>query len=351
MSEYTQANELHNMVPGPDASTTIQTTYRGEDGILGAYGTSAVSVLNAEAADTYAPGCIYLLVSGTGSLAYINKGAAGAVSSFQELTSADGTIATTIANIQAAYLATVAADAGPSPLIWDDSELLEIMLDPSKGYLFFNDYLDEIDATSGDGWTIGGTTSGTVEPVPTEDGGVILFSSNGNAGEDDGISAQLPNCIFKPVAGRTIRFEARVKFNDTSAAISQFFVGLCGVVDPIIDTGVIDDTVDKAGFYRQGDSTGDRLDTISSKTSAEEIDTDAVTVADNTYINLGFVIDGVTSVKFYANGVLVSSVVSLTEIPNAVMLLSFVAQTQGATKDAELSVDWIRILSEGARTA
>lgn len=350
MSEYTQANELHNMVPGPDATTVVQVTYKGEDGILGCYGTSADTVLEAEAADTYAPGCIYIRVNGASSIAYINKGAAGAVAAFEELTSADGTIATTIANIQAAYQATTAADAGPSPLIWDDAEVFEIMMDPSKGYYYFNDFLDEIDATTGDGWTIGGTTSGTVEPVPTEDGGVILFSSNGNNAEDDGISAQLPNCVFKPVAGRTIRFEARVKFNDTSAAISQFFVGLIGVIDPIIDTGVIDDTVDKAGFYRQGDSTGDRLDTITSKTSAEEIDTDAVTVADGTYINLGFVIDGVTSVTFYANGVEVSAVVSLTEIPNAVMLLSFVAQTQGATKDAELSCDWVRILSEGART-
>lgn len=350
MSEFKIAKILHDMVPGPDATSVIQTVYKGEDGILQAYGTSAVSVLNAETADTYAPGCVYVRVNGASSIAYINKGAAGAVSSFQELTSADGTIATTIANIQAAYQATAAADAGPSPLIWDTAEVFEIMMDPSKGYYYFNDFLDEIDVTTGDGWTITTVNSGAIVGVPTEDGGVVVFDSAGNNAQYDGINAQLTNCMFKPVAGRTIRFEARIKMNDTSAGVSTFFCGLAGIDTAILGSGNIDDAVDKAGFYRQDDSTGDRLSTISSKTSAEEIDTDAVTVADGTYINLGFVIDGVTSVTFYANGVEASSVVSLTEIPNAVMCLTIAANTESAAKDAELSVDWIRILSEGART-
>lgn len=85
MSEFTQAFELHNMVPGPVASAVVQVTYKGEDGILKCYGTSAVSVLNAEAADTYAPGCVYTLVDGTSSKLYINEGAAGAVAVFVEI--------------------------------------------------------------------------------------------------------------------------------------------------------------------------------------------------------------------------------------------------------------------------
>jgi hypothetical protein len=345
-SEFNQAFQLHNMIGGPAATAVVQVTYKGEDGILQCYGTSAVSVLNAEDADTYAPGCLYVRVNGASSIVYINEAAAGSVSSFQALT---GTAAE-VAGLQEAYQATLAADAGPSPLIWDDALLFEIMLDPSKGFYYFNDFLDLIDVTTGDGWTIATTNSGAIAPVATEDGGVMLFDSAGNGAPDDGVQAQLSNCLFKPVAGRTIRFEARVKMNDTSANISQFFIGLCGIVDPVINTGVIDDTVDKAGFFSHAGTTADRLSVITARTSAEDIDTDKATVADGAYTNLGFVIDGLTSVKWYQDGVLVHTSSVTGNVPNAVMALSFVAQTEGASKDAELSVDWVRILQEGARS-
>jgi len=100
MSEFTQAYELHNMVPGPDASTDIQTIYKGIDGIILCYGTSADTVLEAEAADTYAPGCIYILISGTGSKLYVNEGAAGAVAAFAEVT---GTVTGTGVSLTDAY--------------------------------------------------------------------------------------------------------------------------------------------------------------------------------------------------------------------------------------------------------
>ena len=97
MSEYNIHLELNNMVPGPDASTVIQVMYKGEDGILNCYGTSAITVLEAEAADTYAPGCIYQLVSGASSKLYVNIGAAGAVANFARIGAAEIASAATTA--------------------------------------------------------------------------------------------------------------------------------------------------------------------------------------------------------------------------------------------------------------
>jgi len=76
------------MVPAPAPSTTVQVKFKTEKGIMDCYGTSAISVLQAEDADTYAPGCIYVraLAAGT-SVAYINVGAAGAVADFEAITS------------------------------------------------------------------------------------------------------------------------------------------------------------------------------------------------------------------------------------------------------------------------
>lgn len=82
---FTKAFDHHNMTPGPAASTTVQVIWRTEDGIMLCYGTSADTVLEAEAADTYAPGCLYIkVVSGGTSILYLNTGAAGAVATFTD---------------------------------------------------------------------------------------------------------------------------------------------------------------------------------------------------------------------------------------------------------------------------
>ena len=77
---FTLAFDHHNMVPGPPPSTTVQVIFKTEKGIMLCYGTSADTVLEAEAANTYAPGCIYIksLTAGT-SIVYVNTGAEDAV--------------------------------------------------------------------------------------------------------------------------------------------------------------------------------------------------------------------------------------------------------------------------------
>jgi hypothetical protein len=85
MSEFNIAHQLHNMVAGPAPSAVVQVIYKTEKGIMLCYGTAADTVLEAEAADTYAPGCIYIksVTAGT-SLMYYNTGAAGAVATFTQ---------------------------------------------------------------------------------------------------------------------------------------------------------------------------------------------------------------------------------------------------------------------------
>lgn len=73
---YNVAFDLHNMVPGPAASTTIQTIYKTEDGVMLCYGTSAHTVLE-DQANVYSPGCIYIkVVAGGSSVIYVNEGTA-----------------------------------------------------------------------------------------------------------------------------------------------------------------------------------------------------------------------------------------------------------------------------------
>ena len=85
-SRYTLAFDHHNMVPAPAATSVVQVIFKTEDGILLCYGTSAHTVLEAEDADTYSPGCMYIRVLSAGtSITYTNVGAAGSVANFEAM--------------------------------------------------------------------------------------------------------------------------------------------------------------------------------------------------------------------------------------------------------------------------
>jgi len=335
--------ELEDMesIPAPAGIATPKSQHVTEDGKTLVYGTMVPS----DAATGYAPGCEF--IDTDSGARYINEGTS-ASADFNKVLTPDNAVAA----LEGANQSGTAAGAGPSPLIWDDSKLLEVMLDPTAGFYYFNDYLGEIDVTTADGYVITQVTSGGISPVVDEDGGVLLVDSQGDvdASADDGVNVQLTNCMFKPAAGRTIRFEARVKFNDNSALTGQFAIGLAGVQTAVIAAGALEDTVDKALWFHHGASTADKMSVCAARADAEDIDADKATTVDDTYIKLGFVIDGLTSIKWYADGVLVHTSSVTANIPNAVMCLTYVAQTEGAAKDAEMSVDWVRILQEGARS-
>jgi len=322
-------------------SGAVQIVFTTEDGITECRGTTTPT----DATVGYAPGGTFK--DTTNGKEYINKGTKASCS-FKESLTVDSAVSAIEAG---GDLSGTAAGAGPSPLIWDSSKWLEAQLDPTAGVTYFDDYMGPIDATTGDGYVITAVNSGAISGSATEDGGALFLDSAGNNAADDGVQAQLTNCLVKPVAGRTIRFEARLKVNDNSATTGQFAIGLAGVDTTLIAAGVLDDVVDKALWFHHGASTADRMSVCAARTTAEDIDADKATTVDDTYIKLGFVIDGITDIKWYADGVLVHTSSEAANIPNAVMCLSFVSQTEGATKDAEMSVDWVRLIQEGARTA
>ena len=243
---------------------------------------------------------------------------------------------------------------GPSQAIWAGVDL-NALRNFSGGFLYEDDFMGQIDVTSADGWTITQDASGTIIGEADAPGGVLLIDSAGHTAAHDGVNLQLKNCAVLPAAGQKIYFEARVKMLNTG--IDEYFVGLCGTLTDIIEqtSGLLDDTVGKVGFFRDnGASPGDdKLNTVTARTTAEAEGADKVVCADDTWIKLGFVIDGLTSINFYANGVLVDTVpvAETANIPNVGLNLSFVAQCDQTSTDAELSVDWVRVAQVGVRDA
>jgi len=74
-TRFTQAFDLHNMVPGPASNAVPQVIYKSEDGIMLCYGTTAVNAAPLTTAGLYAPGCLYIKALTAGSsILYLNTG-------------------------------------------------------------------------------------------------------------------------------------------------------------------------------------------------------------------------------------------------------------------------------------
>lgn len=243
----------------------------------------------------------------------------------------------------------------PSQVIWGSVDL-NALRNFSGGFLFEDDFMGEIDVTTADGWIITQQTSGGILGEVSAPGGVLTVTGGGHNAGHDGVNVQLPNCSVLPAAGQKIYFEARVKMLKT--ALDEHFVGLCAATTNVIEqaSGLVDDVVDKVGFFRDNGASpaSNRLTTITARGNAEHEGADKVVCADDTWIKLGFVVDGLDTIKFYANGVEVDDVaIALTaNIPNAGISLSFVAQTDNEhANTAILSVDWVRVAQVGIRDA
>ena len=237
---------------------------------------------------------------------------------------------------------------GLSEALWEDCPIEEIERNPGLGIVYFDDFNGSQNTVSTEGWTISneGGGTGTLSLVADEGGAIVLDTAH-NDTADDGVEAQLLNCRFLPKAGNTIWFEARVKVNDGT---DQYFVGLAATDTTLIDSsGVVDDASDKAAWFAHGGHTNERFSTIVARTTEEVISTDEITVTDNAYKTLGFRIKGLDSIEFYSDGVLIETMSTTANIPNAAMCLSLACKVEETGADAEMTIDWVKIVQLGAR--
>ena len=237
-----------------------------------------------------------------------------------------------------------AGGKGPSPLIWDDCPLLEMMLDPTKGYHYFDDFMGPgitpAATASEAGWTVTRLTGGSIGSVIGAGGELHIAAA---ATTDQGIQAQLLNCCVIPTAGKTIWFEARISVSHIDNLI---FVGLASADSTLIASGVLDEGSPSAiGFFTDQNTTSTKYGTITEKAGNNDTTEDiAVGLAQNTWAKVGFKVTGITKVEFFYDGLLVETGETTASIADAVeMALSLVCQNQDGANVNTLKVDWVRV--------
>jgi hypothetical protein len=196
---------------------------------------------------------------------------------------------------------------------------------------YSNDFLSWVP----DEWTVTEATAGTQLLEDARNGILILTAG---AGENQGNNLQLGGSgdgetvgeSFAPVTGKNLWFECRVASNDADQ--NDFFVGLHNE-----DTSVIAGRgTDYIGFYTLDGSAN--LNVQSAATSVVSSETAVATVADGTYLKLGFKVTGASKVDFYVNDVLEASIT--TNIPTALMKLT-IAHLSGEGVANTLSIDYV----------
>lgn len=324
MSAFTIQDELANMIAGNPAQAAPRIVYKSEDGILSCYGTTVPTDAN-----TFAPGCKFLKVTDSGDVEYTNKGTYAAPN-FQQ-----------VATVGAAF---VADDGGPSPLLWDDADVLGVMLNQASGYYFFSDLLEGDLTSAASLWTVTNRTSGTLALDATEQGGVVTFDAAADAAAQ-GVTGQMHSIVIKPEPGTTIRMEWRCKIDEDDGRIVMG-LGAVGITDWVSDDSIAVNA-DCALFVRDDGTTATKWSTQICDGSTAQETADEFT-SDTGYETFGIKIvgDGAAagdSITFYHNGVAGASVTDVSDMPDAVMVPTFEFNADG-TDQPVCNIDWVKIL-------
>lgn len=227
----------------------------------------------------------------------------------------------------------VALNGGPSPIIWADCPVAELIENPDRGIYYCNHFIEDLS-----GWTETQATSGTIAVDTDEAYGAIILDAGATIA-DQGIQAQSSNCCTI-AAGNKVYFEARVK--SANSAGLQMFLGLADDDTTVMASGA-NSTANHIGFECSAATqaaTASSVDFVNEDAGTRSTDTAPHTFVDGTYVNLGFVVDGTDSITPYVDGVAQTAITS--NIPTAAMALTLLCQEEGGSVQPTLTIDWIR---------
>lgn len=223
---------------------------------------------------------------------------------------------------------------GLSPNLWGQVNLTEINNGGiSEGFGILTDFL----SYEADFFLAQDASQGAVLMNAAEKGGVLLVDTAGtadNAGPDVQMGGAIGASSFIASADSKIYYEARIKITDT-AVTSQYFLGLGAVLTPFIDSdaNASPNHVGFEGFSSLSSTFASEKATARTSTAA------AATLVEDTYIKLGFEIDGLTKITPYVDGQAGAAI--STNIPIVAMTPTFAIRSTNVGTDPVLSVDWL----------
>ncbi len=236
-----------------------------------------------------------------------------------------------------------ASDRGLSSALWDDLGIDGTVNNPLMGQFWIDDFCTPSTDDTGVYTTTFASSGSWANDVTTSAGciGVGLASAaattNGQGANVQ--AAEGPNLVA--AANAKLYFEARFKIA-TLATGCVFFIGLSDVQTAIIATATVN-AGDHLGFSCVTDDGVILFLTQDSGATAVNGATSPVTLVDDTYIKLGFTLDGISganSIRAYVNGVETAlGFAADPDISQSVLVPSLVCQADG-TNSPVTHLDW-----------
>lgn len=332
--------------PADQAAVTV--INRSDSGILSCYGKTVPTI----GSTGYMKGCLFLHSDAVsnGNFLFVNEGSG---------TSCDFSAVQTVGSPYG-----TAAGRGPSPNVWVDCPVMDYMLDPTKGFVFFDDFIEhglvlaaaQAATVLGDWVGFTGGTGGTTIAMATDNryGEVLLATTTAN--EDLMISCLNGRHTTGQVtfeAGKKTWMEARVKINSVTDAKNDIFCGfasegLASANALISNAGAVNDVDEIAFVLLEAD--GDKWQTsynTSGGGGVTALSATAATPTINTWHKLGIVSDG-TTIRFYFDGVLLadSVLLSATNVPDGEEMAFYLSSQSPSGDTMEVAMDWIRVAQE-----
>lgn len=251
----------------------------------------------------------------------------------------------------------------PTPAIWKDFEWALTNGRPGEGFVYHEDFA--VGPAFADNTT--GVWTGNLpwRYFTSDSSGVITFSTAAESaivvtsdGDNEGAVLSMAAAPIRITSGsgRKVAFEALVKSSTITDSKHGFFLGL---FEPLVPTATSHIQASGAmadenfiGFHRlEGD--GDKLDVVwkaDTITQQSSVGADAVTLVADTYVKVGFLFDGETTIRFYYNEDDLGSSVRVTEtaleatsfpsdinLSMAFALINATGSTPGST-----TLEWLR---------
>jgi len=248
------------------------------------------------------------------------------------------------------------SDRGPSTNVWNGQPPMtgQFWQDPSKGWGFFDDFLD-VYATANKYAIIEAGTSGSYGMLTTEVGGVARLVTGTQDNDEASISPGIDAGIVKINDGTGIVCcEARIRMSSIADNALAVFFGLveegwsaAGALTN--DTGVPVDK-DCVGFSKVH-TDGDAMTVVHNTAGGGGITTlisSVLVPAADTWYKLGLRFDGQSKVTFYVDGVANATTVleSATNFPDGEEMHLGLAGINGAANTMSLDIDWWAVAQE-----
>jgi hypothetical protein len=197
----------------------------------------------------------------------------------------------------------------------------------------FHTYFEDFDYYTAGDWTVTETDAGATQALTDGDGGLLLITNT--AADNDLVSLQKKGESFRFESGKALFFEARFKVSD--ATQSDVVIGL-----QITDTTPLD--VTDGVFFIKADGAA-TVNFLVEKNNTATTASSIATMADDTYIRLGFYYDGVSAVQYFVNGTYTGSSVT-TNLPDDEDMTVTIAIQNGEAVAKTMTVDYVYVAKE-----